>query len=118
MTHEQFKVMAALVDVTGVARRAGMSPGVYLKHMADMEVKAEMEKASPCTCSAPPCRLCGKSAWPGAKVVYEDGSRVFICRPCLRDPIALGRLEEDPDIVPQNSQTTNTGKRPCQTATT
>ena len=45
LTHEQFKVMAALVDVTGVARKAGMSPGVYLKHMADMEVKAERERA-------------------------------------------------------------------------
>ena len=52
MTHEQFKVMAALVDVTGVARRAGMSPGVYLKHMADIQTKAENERAAADTTGA------------------------------------------------------------------
>jgi len=54
LTHEQFKVMAALVDVTGVARRAGMSPGEYLKHMADIQAKAESEHADATTSKAVP----------------------------------------------------------------
>ena len=70
--------------------------------MTEPKTQAAHSGTCPSDCSAPPCCLCGKSAWPGAKVVYEDGAHVFICRPCLRDPIALGRLEEDPDIVPQN----------------